>query len=411
MTKKTASAADVLSRLEGVGVTPAPVRTVTDGAVGDTVTPLDALQGIASVMLSGEIVEPLVEDALAHNEPFPLADLNPKRAGGVNGLGVLLNPVFVEAAASRGRVFFLHNDGLVHCAVIGERSSPLPRPPVHDTATAEPDFYLQPSWFAELSAFIERKTPVLLIGPAGSGKSEAVERAFAAREQHLQIVSCTPRTTANDLEGDVDLVIDEETQQQVTRFTPAAPAVASEQGHGLLIDEADAAPPQAMYGLYRLIDGKSMHITRKGHEGVVTLHPEFRVVGTQNTEGRGDDLGLYHGRSYQDEAFLDRWENVIRVDYPTPDDEVMILRKRTGISGSAAEKLVKSAAALRVALGREDIMFTCSLRRTLAVSRNLASGLRPEAAWTFAVVNRAMPRDGVRIREILNRIYGSEIKK
>ncbi len=412
MPKKT-SAADVLSRLEGVGVTPAPVRAVTDGSV-DAVTPmaaLQALQGIASVMLDSDAIESLIEAAMTHEKPFPLAEMNPQRVGGVDGLGVLLNPAFVEAAADRGRVFYLHNDGLVHCADTGERSAPEPRPVTLHAESPEPDFYLQPPWFDELCAFIERKTPVLLIGPAGSGKSEAVERAFTLREQPLQIVSCTPRTTANDLEGDVDLVIDDETKQQVTRFTPAAPAVASEYGHGLLIDEADAAPPQAMYGLYRLIDGKPMHITRKGHESVVPLHSEFRVCGTQNTEGRGDDLGLYHGRSYQDEAFLDRWENVIRVDYPKPEDEVVILRKRTGISGSQAEKLVKSAEALRVSLGREDIMFTCSLRRTLAVARNLANGLRPDQAWVFAVMNRATPSDAVKIREILNRIYGAEIKK
>jgi MoxR-like ATPase len=223
------------------------------------------------------------------------------------------------------------------------------------------------------------------------------------------IVQCTPRTTANDLEGATDLVVED--GHQVTRFSPAAPAVASEEGYGLLLDEADAAPSVAMFSMYRLMDNKAMHVVRKGLDAVIPLNPEFRIIGTQNTEGRGDDRGLYHGRAYQDEAFLDRWRNTIRVDYPTMDEEVLILRKRTGISGSQAESIVKAAQSMRSALHKDEILLTCTLRRTLSVSANVAIGMTPEKAWGLAVLNRATAEDRSSLDQILQRIYGSKFKK
>jgi MoxR-like ATPase len=273
---------------------------------------------------------------------------------------------------------------------------------------ADPSFYLKPEWYDDLKALIDRGEPVLIIGPAGVGKTEAVEQIFKERDQRLEIVSCTPRTTANDLEGATDLVVEE--GHQITKFTPAAPAIASAEGYGLLLDEADAAPSEAMYSMYRLLDNKPMHVVRKGYDGQIDLDKEFRVIGTQNTEGRGDDRGLYHGRAYQDEAFLDRWRNTVRVTYPTEEQEILILRKRTGITGPEGEDIVKSAKALRGALEQDEIMLTCTLRRTLAVASNLAAGMIPQKAWDYAVVNRATPEDGAKIMTILQRIYGSKLK-
>jgi len=53
-------------------------------------------------------------------------------------------------------------------------------------------------------------------------------------------------------------------------------------------------------------------------------------------------------------------------------------------------------------------MFTCTLRRTLAVARNLARGHTPRRAWEFAVLNRAIPEDAAKMPETLNRIYGTK---
>jgi cobaltochelatase CobS len=421
--KKKLAAADVLSRLEGRAVVAEPVTPVPglfDGTSGRKLTTLgDALQTVGAEPIDQDFVERFLDQigvARFPCNPSALTDLLENMDGlsyAWDPIAVLMHPAVRIAAAERGLLFYVNHVGHVEVAELREPDKPptvidVPKIEVVETVP-EPDFYLKPEWYEDLASFVERGIPVLLIGPAGSGKSESVERIFRERGQSLQIVSCTPRMRADDLEGAVDLVIEEGIQ--VTRFTPAAPAIASKEGHGLLLDEADAPPPEAMYGLYRLLDGKPMHVLRKGHDGIVPLHPEFRVVGTQNTEGRGDDRGLYHGRGYQDEAFLDRWENTIRVEYPPKDHEVIILRKRTGIPGTAAERIVETATICRRALESDDLMFTCSLRRTLAVARNIAKQLTPEKAWRFACQNRAIPTDAAAIDGFLNRIYGSKLRR
>lgn len=277
----------------------------------------------------------------------------------------------------------------------------------YEGVEVEPDFYLQPEWFDRLVYFIERGDAVLLIGPAGAGKSTAVEKAFAGRGQPLEIVSVHPRLTASDFEGATELVVED--RQQITKFTLAAPAIAVRDGHGLLLDEADAGSPEAMFALYRAIDGKDMRIIRKTDDSVVPRNPAFRCVATQNTQGRGDDRGLYHGRGEQDEAFLDRWDQYIQVTYPKKEEEVLILRKRTGISGPQAEKLVDAARALRAAQRQDEVMLTMTVRRTLAVASNLAAGMSPALAWRYAVLNRATPEDQDNMKELLrHRIYGHQ---
>lgn len=238
-----------------------------------------------------------------------------------------------------------------------------------------------------------------------SGKSESVERLFRKRSQVLQIISCTPAMSADDFEGKIDI------KDGDTVFTPSPCAIAVREGHGLLLDEVDAAPAEACYSLYRVLSGKDMRIARQGYEGVTPLHRSFRAVGTQNTEGRGDDRGIHHGRSYQDEAFLDRWPAYIRVDYPAFETEVLILTKRTGVPKKQAEKIVKAATELRRAFSTDRVMFVMTMRRTLAVASSIAAGFTPEDAWRFAVQNRATPEDCQTIEDFVNRVYGSTAKK
>ena len=299
----------------------------------------------------------------------------------------------------------------VEKAVEAPPPEPAPPPPKdYADVAVEKDFYLQPAWFDRLAYFIERGDSVLLIGPAGSGKSTAVEQVFAKRGQPLEIVSVHPRLTASDFEGSGELVVED--GHQVTKFVLASPAVAVRDGCGLLLDEADAGSPEAMFALYRAVDGKDMRIIRKTGDPVIPLDPAFRCVATQNTQGRGDDRGLYHGRGEQDEAFLDRWDQYIQVTYPDKDEEVLILRKRTGVSGPQAEKVVDAARALRAAQNQNEIMLTMTVRRTLAIASNLADGLSPAEAWQYAVLNRATPEDQSVMMELLcHRVYGDTFKR
>lgn len=316
---------------------------------------------------------------------------------------IVCHPAFIRAAAKRGRVFYVDAAKKVRAATV-HGADPASAPITHTPDPDAPYFKRQP-WHGALEKFVDRGVPVLLIGPAGCGKSHSTELLFEAREQNLEIVSCRPDMEAQDLNGHVEVTAEEGVS--VTKYVPSPAARAAEHGYGLLLDEMDALRPEAAFSLYRVIDGKSMFIP----SGEIELHPEFRVVATQNTEGRGDDKGVFHGRAYQDDAFLDRWEATIRVDYPTPADEVEILMQRTGIDKEAADQIINCAGLLRRAYNEHNLMRCCTMRRTLAVATNLAAGFKNHDAWLFGLLNQVTPSDSGKIKDILIRIYGSKINK
>lgn len=56
-------------------------------------------------------------------------------------------------------------------------------------------------------------------------------------------------------------------------------------------------------------------------------HPMFRFVATANTNGAGDDTGLYQGTQRQNLAFTDRFI-LCEMGYPDPSVEKKLLRDR-----------------------------------------------------------------------------------
>jgi hypothetical protein len=383
-------------------------KLTTDGGMAGLITsPYGALNELvrrnAETVMDPTYCDDLVERILTSGKEILGQEEAMQLLSVADVAALAVHPFFIRAAARRGYSFYLSSDGQLHRQT-HEGVSPAPTQPYFEGAL-EPDFYVEQPWFGTLERFIQNKKRVLLLGPAGSGKSEAVERVFKKRRQTLQIISCTPAMSADDFEGKIDIRAGE------TVFTPSPCAIAVRDGDGLLLDEVDAAPAEACFSLYRVLDGKDMRIARQGYEGVIPLHKNFLAIGTQNTEGRGDDKGIHHGRAHQDAAFIDRWPNYIRVDYPEAEIEALILTKRTGVSKKQAEKVIKTAAEIRRATAADRIMFVMTMRRTLAVAANLSAGFSPENAWRFAVQNIATPEDSQAIEDFVNRTYGTTAKR
>lgn len=267
---------------------------------------------------------------------------------------------------------------------------------------AEGDFYM-PREADELKDLLSQRKNVLLVGPAGCGKTEMVERVCRKANLKHSRMNLNAEITVEDFVGMKDLVGSD------TVFTYGILPRAMKDGAVLLIDELDFAPPEILAVLQAVLEGKCLVITKNGGE-VVEPHDNFRMVGTANTTGRGDDSGLYAGTQILNEAFLDRWHAVIAMSYLKDELEVEVVTKKTKIDKPTAERLVQFA---NLARGEalNTLYSTVSTRKLLAIAELLMAQFSPIRAAELALYNKVTEEDKKVLQEMWQRIFGEDHSK
>jgi AAA domain (dynein-related subfamily) len=142
---------------------------------------------------------------------------------------------------------------------------------------------------------------VMLIGPAGTGKSRIAKQAASLikTEAHPNGLPygeapLTPGATRGDLLG----------RHTINGFI-ASDFVEIYSGGGVFnFEEIDAADPSMLLVVNNAIAGDELHNSANGQ--VYKKHPDFIAVGTANTFGLGSD-SKYTGREKLDLATIDRF--------------------------------------------------------------------------------------------------------
>jgi cobaltochelatase CobS len=203
------------------------------------------------------------------------------------------------------------------------------------------------------------------------------------------------------------LVVDEKTGQTVTEFVDGPLPEAAKKGHWLLIDEVDSGPAHVMFILHPVLESPR-HLMVMGDQGQeVEFHEHFRVIATANTLGHGDDTGLYAGTAPMNEALLDRFGIVIKIDYPSPADEEAILVSRTSVKASVARQMVALANKVREAQRNETTMSSISPRRLIMWASKAARLGDPVKAAKITITNKLSADDAAFVDGLVQRYFGS----
>lgn len=162
--------------------------------------------------------------------------------------------------------------------------------------------------------------PLLITGPAGSGKTSAVLE-FAARLS-VPVVSYTarPRMDRRELVGRWVLA-----PEGGMRWIDGPAALAWKHGWLLLVNEFSAAPAETWVSANDLLEGLPLENDQTGER--IERHPDARIVFTDNTRGHSSEAEAgYFGREMQDRSVIDRlWH--IRFEGLAEDEEAEVLMK------------------------------------------------------------------------------------
>ena len=248
---------------------------------------------------------------------------------------------------------------------------------------------------------LSKNIPMLLTGPTGSGKTSLYEQVAARLNWPFSRFNCDADNTRSDLVGCETL------KGKETVFRYGVLPTTMREGHILVIDEWDCMPPSIAMVLQSVWEGKDLFLSETNE--VIKPHKDFRIVGTSNTVGLGDETGLYAGTSQQNYAQLDRFKLVAEVDYPGVPEERRILNKLLPeLHEEHVTKLLNVAKDVRTAFKRGDIMVTQSTRTVINLAELMIDFGDVKFAYEMGWLNKMTQSDRGVVTEMIQRIWGSE---
>ena len=242
--------------------------------------------------------------------------------------------------------------------------------------------------FDTVLKFVANAEPVMLVGPAGSGKNELCKQVAQALGLDFYF------TNAVTQEYKITGFTDANGRYQETQFYKAF-----KNGGLFMLDEMDASIPEVLVILNAAI--ANGYFDFPAPIGFVQAHPNFRVIAAGNTLGHGADYE-YVGRNQLDGASIDRFALVF-VDYSTTIEDYMAngdkeladfcrdyrsAAKKAGLKIIVSYRAIKRLAIMTKLLTLSEALETC-LTKGLEKDdiRVICKGLRDNSQYSVTLNN------------------------
>ncbi len=248
---------------------------------------------------------------------------------------------------------------------------------------------------------------LLMAGPTGCGKTSLVVELAALLNTPIQRINLDGDVRSSDFLGQMVLTVDPATKQTVTAWEDGVLPRAMRQGHWLILDEMDAAPPQILMTCQAVLEAGHRLVIKENGGEVVQAHPDFRIVATANTLGHGDQTGMYAGTNVLNEATLDRFGIVIRYGYPGVQQEASIVKAKSGVTADMAKDMCTIAKKVRAGVENDECFCTFSTRKLInwgVIAVKLGDAHR---AAQYTVLQRLSTEDRQYVAGIIQRVLGT----
>src|SRR3989442_9928930 len=156
--------------------------------------------------------------------------------------------------------------------------------------------------FTEILDLAAQRMEILMVGPAGCGKSHLAEQIAKALGLRFGSISCSAGMSEGQITGRLIPTGDggkfEYQRSQFVEFY--------EEGGVFLLDEMDAADPNVMLVINQAQANGHLPVPNRIENPQAKRHPDFVLIAAANTFGNGANR-MYVGRNQLDESTLDRF--------------------------------------------------------------------------------------------------------
>lgn len=249
--------------------------------------------------------------------PTVVTDAVPKAAPTAKAVdqGAIANQIAGLMASLAGSAV---NEDRVKEIVTAQVNAALEKSPVVTIEIKRPDAsaYKVPghvrSEFQEILTAASVGINILLVGPAGCGKTHLAHQVAEALGRPFASVSCTAGMSESVLQGWML-----PGNGGAFEYVPSDFVTAYENGGVFLFDEVDAADPNTLLFINQALANGSFFLPQRKGATKVKRHADFVCIAAANTFGTGAN-STYSGRERLDEATLDRFRaGIVQLDYDT----------------------------------------------------------------------------------------------
>lgn len=255
-------------------------------------------------------------------------------------------------------------------------------------------FYIPPpqGYLEKLAYAVASNLPVLLIGETGVGKTMSVRYLASKTNNGLRRVNLNGATTVDEFLG--KLLINE----QGTYWVNGVLVDAMLAGDWILLDEINACLPEIAFSLHSLLDDDRMVVLMEYDGRIVRPHPNFRLFASMNPS----EEGRYGGTKTLNEALLDRFPVVIRMDYLPEEEEIEAVISQSGNTNrDMVQRMVRVARDVREAIHHEKVFGSFSTRRVVDWARMALAFDVHESAY-YTVLSKLSKYDAEVVEDIID---------
>jgi cobaltochelatase CobS len=277
--------------------------------------------------------------------------------------------------------------------------------PTEHTPKINPNFVFSKEQTIAVLLGMTSRDSILLVGATGSGKTSLLEQIGARLNYSVIKISFDSAVSRNDLLG--EWVVKGHEMSFQYGIVPLAFRMP---GTILILDEWDAQNAETAFVLQRPLQKEDRSIFLLETREKIQMHKDNLICATANTNGQGDDTGLYsQGTRMQSYAQLNRFATTVKVEYPPAEVETKILYNiyKDELNTAEIKTFIVAVNKVRDGFANGQISVPLSTRDLINWADKYIKLADIMNAANYSFLNRMSIEDATVARGIIQRVAGS----